>query len=161
MNREDILKEFGKVENIDQLKKIYKTLAKKLHPDVGGTDEEFKILNSVYNELLEKDIFFSQEFNLELEKIVTQILRFEDIEINIIGSWIWVSGETKEIKDKLKELGFKWANKKKMWYYGERKKGYGGEMDLEDIKNKYGCTTMKGKKTERTPVNHSKSLKAS
>jgi len=161
MNREDILKVFGIVESLEQLKKTYKTLAKKLHPDVGGTDEEFKILNSVYNELLEKDIFFSQEFNLELEKIVTQILRFEDIEINIIGSWIWVNGNTKEIKDTLKELGFKWANKKKMWYFGERKKGYGGEMDLEDIKSKYGCTTMKGKKTNRKTVNYSKSLKAS
>ncbi|RXJ82164.1 hypothetical protein [Arcobacter sp. F2176] len=161
MNREEILKEFGRIENLEQLKKTYKTLAKKLHPDVGGTDEEFKILNSVYNELLEKDIFFSQEFNLELEKIVTQILRFENIEINIIGSWIWVSGDTKDIKDELKKLNFKWARVKKMWYYGERKKGYGKEMDLEDIKNKYGCTTMQGKRTERKPINSNKSLKAS
>ena len=39
MTREEILKEFQNVEGINEAKKIYKTLAKKLHPDVGGTDE--------------------------------------------------------------------------------------------------------------------------
>ena len=37
---------------------------------------------------------------------------FENITIELIGSWIWVSGDTREIKEKLKEIGFKWASKK-------------------------------------------------
>ena len=35
MTKEDIKQEFKGVEGINEAKKIYKTLAKKLHPDVG------------------------------------------------------------------------------------------------------------------------------
>lgn len=41
MTREEILKEFQNVEGINEAKKIYKQLAKKLHPDVGGDEESF------------------------------------------------------------------------------------------------------------------------
>jgi hypothetical protein len=123
MTREEIIKEFSEVTGINEAKKVYKRLAKKLHPDVGGSEEEFKILNSVYNDFIEHKIYFSNDFkiDLDLEKIISQILHFENITIELVGSWIWLSGDTKEIKDKLKELGFKWASKKMMWYYGEMK----------------------------------------
>ena len=42
MTREEIINEFKGVEGINEAKKIYKTLAKKLHPDVGGDEESFK-----------------------------------------------------------------------------------------------------------------------
>jgi hypothetical protein len=114
---------FRCVEGINEAKKIYKELAKKLHPDVGGSEEEFKALNTIYTHLIEHKIYFTNEIKIdvELEKIISLILHFENITIELVGSWIWVSGDTKEIKEKLKELGFKWASKKKMWYYGEMK----------------------------------------
>lgn len=150
MTREEIIKEFGEVTGINEAKKVYKTLAKKLHPDVGGSEEEFKILNSVYNDFIEHKIYFSNDFkiDLDLEKIISQILHFENITIELVGSWIWLSGDTKEIKDKLKELGFKWASKKKMWYYGEMKGKSHGEKSLDEIKDKYGSKTFKKKKTK-------------
>jgi hypothetical protein len=150
MTYEDIKKEFTNVTGINEAKKVYKTLAKKLHPDVGGSDEEFKILNSIYNDILENKIYFSSEskFDIELEKIISQILHYEDITIEVVGSWIWLSGNTKDIKDKLKELGFKWAPKKKMWYYGEMKRKNPNPKSLEEIKSKYGFEILKseGKK---------------
>ena len=42
MTREEIIKEFSEVTGINEAKKVYKTLAKKLHPDVGGSEESFK-----------------------------------------------------------------------------------------------------------------------
>ena len=45
MTREEILREFREVTGINEAKKIYKNLAKKLHPDVGGDEESFKLLN--------------------------------------------------------------------------------------------------------------------
>ena len=80
-------------------------MAKKLHPDVGGTEEEFKLLNNIYNDFIEHKIFFSNEskIDLELEKIISQILHYENITIELIGSWIWLSGDTKVIKDTLKD----------------------------------------------------------
>ena len=145
MTREAILNEFKEVTGINEAKKIYKTLAKKLHPDVGGSEEEFKILNSVYTDLIEHKIYFSNDIkiDIELEKIISLILHFENITIELVGSWVWVSGDTREIKDKLKEIGFKWASKKKMWFYGEMKGRNPKEKSMEEIKSKYGSETLK------------------
>ena len=147
MTREEILKEFKGVEGINEAKKIYKKLAKKLHPDVGGDEESFKILNAVYTDLIEHKIYFSIDFkiDIELEKVISLILHFENITIELVGSWIWVSGDTKEIKDKLKELGFKWASKKKMWYYGEMKSKNPTPKSMGEIKSKYGSEILKSK----------------
>ena len=151
MTREEILKEFQDIEGINEAKKIYKTLAKKLHPDVGGSEEDFKILNEIYNNLIEHKIYFSNssKFDIELEKIISLILHFENINIELVGSWIWVSGDTKEIKEKLKEIGFKWASKKKMWYYGEMKAKNPNPKSMEEIKTKYGSETLKSNEKKK------------
>ena len=83
MTRAEIESDRGTLE-INEAKKIYKDLAKRLHPDVGGTTEEFKVLNEVYNYILENGIDFSEdsEFDLELEKIISQILHYENIIID-------------------------------------------------------------------------------
>ena len=154
MTREEIIKEFSEVTGINEAKKVYKTLAKKLHPDVGGSEEEFKLLNAIYNDFIENKIYFSNDFkiDLDLEKIISQILHFENITIELVGSWIWLSGDTKEIKDKLTELGFKWASRKKMWYYGEMKGKGHGEKSLDEIKDKYGSKIFKKKENEKLAV---------
>ncbi|MGJ0312648.1 MULTISPECIES: hypothetical protein [Arcobacteraceae] len=151
MTREEILKEFQDIEGINEAKKIYKTLAKKLHPDIGGSEEEFKLLNEIYNHLIEHKIYFSNssKIDIELEKIISLILHFENINIELIGSWVWVSGDTKEIKEKLKEIGFKWASKKKMWYYGEMKAKNPNPKSMEEIKAKYGSETLKSDEKKR------------
>ena len=151
MTRAQIEEQFKGIDGINEAKKIYKELAKKLHPDVGGTDELFKILNSVYNHILEHGLNFSEdaEFDLELEKVISKILHYENIIIEVVGSWIWLSGETKNIKEILKELNFKWASKKKMWYYGEMKGRNPKQKSMDDIKAKYGCQTVKTKGTSK------------
>jgi len=151
MTRVEIENEFKEVSGINEAKKVYKTLAKKLHPDVGGSEDEFKILNAVYNDFIEHKIHFSNEskIDIELEKIISQILHYEDITIELVGSWIWLSGNTKEIKEKLKGLGFKWASKKKMWYYGEMKGRNPNQKSMDEIKGKYGSQTFKNKGKEK------------
>ena len=99
----------------------------------------------------ENKIYFSNntKFDLEIEKIISQILHFENITIEVIGSWIWLSGDTKSIKEKLKNLGFKWAFKKKQWYYGEMKKRNPKPKSMNEIKAKYGYTEVKTKNKEK------------
>ena len=146
MTLEEIKNEFRGVEGINEAKKIYKQLAKILHPDkIGGDEESFKLLNAFYNELIEHKIYFSNnvKIDIELEKVISLILHLDDVVIELVGQWVWVSGDTKEHKEKLKELGFKWASKKKMWFYGEMKKRNHKEQSLEDIKAKYGSETLK------------------
>lgn len=38
----EIKKEFENVTGLNEAKKIFKKLARELHPDVGGSDEELK-----------------------------------------------------------------------------------------------------------------------
>ncbi len=151
MTRAQIEEQFKGIDGINEAKKIYKELAKKLHPDVGGTDELFKILNAVYNHILEHGLNFSEdaEFDLELEKVISKILHYEDLIIEVVGSWIWLQGETRAIKEVLKSLKFKWASKKKMWYYGEMKGRNPKQKSMDDIKAKYGCQTVKTKGTSK------------
>ena len=151
MTYSQIEEEFKGIEGVNELKRVYKKLCKKLHPDIGGTDELFKMLNEIYNNFLEHKIYFSNEskFDLELEKIISKILHFENIVIEVIGSWVWVSGDTKSIKETLKSLNFKYGIKKKMWYYGEMKGRNPQQKSIEEIKNKYGCETVKTKQKEK------------
>ena len=152
MTLEEIKNEFRNVEEISEAKKIYKQLAKILHPDkIGGDEESFKLLNAFYNELIEHKIYFSNnvKIDIELEKVISLILHLDDVVIELVGQWVWVSGDTKEHKEKLKELGFKWASKKKMWYFGELKRRNHKEQSIEDIKAKYGSETLKSKEKKQ------------
>lgn len=152
MTQSQIEEQFKGIEGINEAKKLYKELAKKLHPDVGGSTELFKILNQVYNHILEHGLNFlnDSEFDLELEKVISKILHFENIVIEVVGSWIWLSGDTKSIKDELKEIGFRWRSKKKMWSYGEMKgKRNHKEQNIDSIKAKYGCQEVKTKQRDK------------
>lgn len=151
MTLEEIKNEFRGVEGINEAKRIYKQLAKVLHPDVGGDEESFKLLNAFYNELIEHKIYFSNnvKIDIELEKVISLILHLDDVVIELVGQWVWVSGDTKEHKEKLKELGFKWASKKMMWYFGEMKGRNHKEQSIEDIKAKYGSETLKSKEKKQ------------
>ena len=153
MTESEIKKEFENIENLAEAKKIYKKLAKKLHPDIGGTNEEFKILGIVYNFIIENKIFFTNEskINIDIEKIITKILHFEDIIIEVVGSWIWLSGDTIEIKESLKEIGFKWSSKRKQWYFtnNTNKRFSKSNKSMEQLKNKYGCKTINTKQNKK------------
>jgi len=48
--------------NVKDLKKSYKSLAKKYHPDKGGTDEEFQDLHWMYERLLDR-LKIQEEYN--------------------------------------------------------------------------------------------------
>ena len=147
MTQAEIMEEFRGVDGINEAKKIYKNLARKLHPDVGGSTEAFKLLQEVYNSVLEQGASVGEdaEYDLELERVISKILHYENLIIEVVGSWIWLSGETRAIKEVLKELKFKWASKKKQWYYGEMKGRNPKQKSMDDIKAKYGCTRVKTK----------------
>ena len=44
----------------------------------------------------------------------------DDIEIEIIGCFVWVTGNTKLYKEKLKELKFQWHSKKNSMVFKTR-----------------------------------------
>ncbi|MDR1689543.1 MAG: molecular chaperone DnaJ [Clostridiales bacterium] len=146
---------FSDCKTIEELKQKYRTLAKKHHPDAGGDAEIMKRINSEY------DIRFSKlqkehNKNSTAEKqnnenpeawreLIETLMKLQGIIIEICGTWIWLSGNTYPHKDAIKELGFKFAVNKKMWYLGELSRKNRKSTPMEEIRAEYGSQMYKAK----------------
>lgn len=128
-------KYFNNVNTLEELRKQYKELLKKYHPDNGGDvsvmqevnieyDKLFKILKSQHDNTKQDSTnnseseysknMYDWENDKALRNVLNQIINFNDIDIEIVGQWVWVSGNTYACKKELKEIGFKRAAQKKM-----------------------------------------------
>lgn len=73
-------------------------------------------------------------------EIIERLIHLEGLIIEICGTWLWVSGDTKTHKGTLKEIGMRWAPKKAMWYMkpeGWRKRSR-KEYTIDEIRSAYG-----------------------
>lgn len=157
-----MFKYFMNCNCIEDVKSTYKKLAVKFHPDCGGDAEVFKEMSAEYKVAFEqfKNIFKNSEgetytkentedFSM-FKDVIDQIVGFEDVKIEIIGTWIWVSGNTKPYKDTLKSLNFRWCSKKVAWsFHSEPFKKRGSKMTLDEIRNIYGSTQIKNSQKVR------------
>ena len=134
---------FKNVTNLEDLKKQYRKLAMEFHPDRGGSEEVMQKINSEYERLF-ADLKTAEDMEDDFRAIIDALLNF-DLTIEIIGTWIWVSGDTYSVKAQLKELGFKWASKKKAWYWHPEGyvKMHKKNFTLDEIKNMHGSQTLK------------------
>ncbi len=147
------MKFFKECQTIDEVKSLYKKLAKENHPDMGGNTATMQAINTEYafacaklvkgaglsDEQTDREIKLSEEYRNVIEKII----HLPEIIIEVVGNWIWVTGNTKPVKDTLKETGFFYASKKIAWYYrSEIFKTRGNGAPLEQIRRKYGSETI-------------------
>ena len=146
----------------EDVKHQYRENAKKYHPDLGGDPEDFKAMRNEYECLWEqyKNIHRNAEGKTyekettetpeEFADIINTLVQLKGVEVELCGSWIWVSGNTKEYKDTLKGLHFKWAYKKQAWYYHTepyRKKSH-RELTLDEIRDMFGSQHYDKKREE-------------
>ena len=137
---------FDNIKNVTELKQVYRQLALKFHPDKGGDTEEMQAINQEYQEaldhLLQDGKIDQNEFNdsWDIVEKVNQVIHIPDITIEICGTWIWISGNTYPVKGTLKDNGFFWAGKKKMWYWRppEQKRSRRTTQSMNWIRDKYG-----------------------
>lgn len=110
----------------EDIAKAYKKAAIKFHPDRNPAGAEvMKAVNAAYEFLCKleseqiehTDADNAYNYSEELEGIINELYKLEGVIIEICGNWIWLSGNTKEHKEILKNLGFFWASQKKQWYY--------------------------------------------
>ena len=161
-------KYFKDVNTLEELRRQYKELLKKHHPDNGGNVSDMQELNSEYDRLFKllkdkhenrsgnttdntanNESAYSQnmydwENDKALREALQKIINFDGIEITICGQWIWVSGNTYSYRKELKDSGFKWASQKKMWYWRSetfRKKSR-KSLSMEEIQSYYGSTKV-------------------
>lgn len=113
---------FNDVTTLDELKAAYRRLAMENHPDRGGSNEIIQAINREHDELFNS---LKAEFNKsatvkstetpeEFRNIIIELLKFDGLIIELCGRWLWIGGNTYAYKAKLKELGCKWAAKKKL-----------------------------------------------
>ena len=142
------------IKELDDLKKQYYSLAKKYHPDTGGTKEQFQALQKEY-QILFKQILSGSSLNTDqkkneieldeaIRKIVDTIITIPDLNIELIGKWLWVTGFTFPYRKELKAAGLTYISQRIAWVYkGVKSRGRGGDMD--EIRAKYGSTPIKPK----------------
>lgn len=124
---------FNSCHTAEELKKEYFKLALQHHPDRGGDVRVMQAVNVEYETAWArlKDTHqnaagkqytntgdkATAEMPEEYQRIIDALIRLRGIRIEICGSWIWVSGDTRPHKDQFKALGMYWAPKKEMWYW--------------------------------------------
>lgn len=152
---------FKNVNTLEELRKQYKELLKIHHPDNGGNVTQMQEINVEYDKLFkllkdrhdstatdrDKASYDNMKYDFTedamLREMLNKIIGFSGITIEVCGSWIWAFDSFKHRKE-LKEMGFKFASKKKAWYWHSesfRKKSH-KVLSMDDIRNYYGSTEV-------------------
>jgi len=160
---------FDGLKTVQEVKAEYRRLAMKNHPDLGGDVTVMQVINAAYESALkacdgqatvgEDGIERVYKYNPQVEQeIVTKLsellaMRMEGVDILLIGTWLWVLGNTKPHKEELKKLECQWHSKRGAWYFrtAENRVWRKYEGSLQDIARNYGYVEFKGKKQEDKP----------
>ena len=125
------MKWFTNVRTVEELRKQYRQLMKKHHPDVGGSTEDAKQINAEYDRLYavlsrqeaqerpqgEQDTTEDKAAEDKAIRAVLDALAGIDADVEIIGSWVWVTRNSFPYKELLKSLNFRYASRKRAWYF--------------------------------------------
>lgn len=146
---------FDSCQNLNELKAEYKKLAMKHHPDMGGDvrtmqainaeyDKTFAVLKELQNmeaEQPESRTKATTETPEEFRSVVDALFRIEGIEVELCGSWLWVSGDTYQNREALKACGCLWSRSKQRWYWRHAEddcRWSRGKTSMQEIRHKYG-----------------------
>ena len=159
MNQYDALKILGLSGQISQeeIKKAYKKSCAKYHPDRNPAGLEImKLVNVAYDVLKSYDgeavvSVEAAQYGHEVAQALNNIANL-GLNIEICGSWVWVSGDTRLHKDTLKGSGYKWSPKKQCWYFrpaDAKSRRFYGKSSMDSIRDKYGSVIFKNKEQQR------------
>ena len=157
------MKYFSLVTTLEELKKEYRKLCFELHPDRNkdkDTTAEFQQMQNEYEIKFEevKNVFKNAngetytkdntETPEEFQEIIEKVIHMQDVNIDIIGTWIWLSGNTKVYKEQIKELNFRWSNNKLAWYYhtGSFRKKSKNHYNLDELKEMFDSKKVENEK---------------
>jgi curved DNA-binding protein CbpA len=166
MNIYDALKVLGVTESPvteEIVKAAYRQASLKFHPDRNPAGiEMMKLVNEAKEAL--KDASYPIEhqnddgynYGEEINEALNKIISLQGLVIEICGAWVWVSGETKQHWQTLKEAGFQFSPPKKMVYfrpqYAKTRRYKKDGLSMDEIRIKYGADNIKSKKPYFLPA---------
>lgn len=117
---------------IEEIMRQFHELAMRFHPDKGGSNEDMAAILAEFAALKRTHSHIHQASNGSVyesdsqddgpqvpegfEDIIQALVTIDGIEVEIVGTWVWVSGDTYPNRGRLKELGFRWAKSHQKWY---------------------------------------------
>lgn len=166
-----MLKWFKGVKTQKEAKSLYHKLCRQYHPDISGYDTTsiMQEINAEFERVFEalpsdskagagenkKDNAktgntTTKQTAQKFMKIIQRLVKCEGLTIEIVGSWIWLSGDTFKYMRCIKQMGFKYSTKHKKYYLSDdsaashRRSKY----TFNQICDKYGVEQVE---TEKIP----------
>ncbi len=152
------MKYFSDCTTPDEMRAEYRRLTKLHHPDLGGDTRIMQEINDTYHQMLagfdgrefnrhhaeanERQTWtyhYDQQHENEIMEAIGNILRAigsqPKVELTLVGLWVWITGDTRPIKDQLKEAGCFWNRKRSAWTWRPSwaKSYYSKNRTLDDI----------------------------
>lgn len=138
-----MLKWFNGCKSVKEAKSLYHKLCRQYHPDMSGSDTtaQMQEINAefaeVFERLQQKEAYQQHNTAHETDNsntttkqtaekfmaIIQRLVKCEGLIIEIVGSWIWLSGDTFKYMRCIKGMGFKYSTKHKKYYLADDSNG--------------------------------------
>ena len=151
------MNQFNECRTLEDVRTLYRALCKVNHPDKGGTTAIMQAINNMYEVAVQRILstktgasyaeqgswYGSREEETEIEMrvraAVEAVAHLPGLELEVVGVWVWASGNTKDYRVELKAAGYHWMHKKLMWAFkGKSAKYSSGNTSMDDIRQTYG-----------------------
>ena len=170
---------FSNCTTAEEAKKLYKDLARQNHPDTGGDLRTMQEINTQYAQFLARgatneartrqsaahaegkksaaDYHDLDEVEKKIYNVINFAINLSGVEVELMGLWVWLSGNTKEHKETFKawneanpESRIKWSPNKSAWYFAGVPTFNREKTTLDQIRNRYGSQTFQREELQPT-----------
>lgn len=150
-----------------EAKALYRELVKQHHPDTGGDLGTMQDINAEYSKFMSEgakteardrqrtahaenrksaaDFHDLDEVGEQIRVMIENALNLDGVEVELMGLWVWLTGNTKAHKETLKqwneahpETKWKWSPKKLAWYFAGVPTFNRQNNTLDEIREAYG-----------------------
>lgn len=120
------MKYFASCTTLDALKHEYRRLCMIHHPDRGGDTATMAAINQEYDEAFRRlqsgrtttaETNEAEEAPETFRAVISRLVILAGINIEICGSWVWVTGNTYPNREALKAAGLRYSKGKAAWYW--------------------------------------------
>lgn len=123
------MKYFATCTTLEALKHEYRRLCMIHHPDRGGDTATMAAINDEYDEAFRRiqsgrtatqqttEAHEAEEAPEAFRAVISRLVILAGINIEICGSWVWVTGSTYPNRESLKAAGLRYSKGKAAWYW--------------------------------------------